>query len=93
MNIPISLVSRYIGSMTYTINDIEQLALALSYDERAELLERIQLSLEIEFSPEESDQFWLQQAGKRLKELNDGTVKSLSHHEVMADLRKEFGWS
>lgn len=65
---------------------IEDEALQLSKEERAQLIQRLILSLETP-SAEELRADWLLEAQRRAKELDNGVVQGVSGDEVMRKAR------
>ena len=65
---------------------IENEALSLSEAQRAELAEKLLLSLDAP-SEDEIAQDWVDEAGRRAKELDDGLVQPVSAEEVMRKAR------
>lgn len=63
------------------LEEVASQALKLSLEERAELAERLLLSLD---EPSESDieRLWLEEAERRLKEFREGKVKGIAAEEV-----------
>ncbi len=64
-----------------TLKQIESEALHLSEDERAELAQKLLLSLD---SPSESEiaDDWLLEASRRAKDIDNGTVQAIPAEEV-----------
>jgi len=67
-----------------TIEQLETALLKLPLDERARLAERLILSLEEDES--ESEQAWYDEAERRLRELQAGTVREIPAEEVYRSL-------
>jgi len=65
---------------------IEDEALHLSKEDRAQLIQRLVLSLDSP-SPEELRGEWLSEAQRRAKELNEGTVQTIPGEEVLRKAR------
>ncbi len=63
------------------LKQIEDEALHLSEEERAELAQKLLLSLEVP-TQGEIEEAWLVEARRRAKELDDGTVQPVSAEEV-----------
>jgi len=63
------------------LKDIEAEVLHLSEDERAELAQKILISLDSPFVDETAND-WLLEAKRRAKELDDGTVQPIPAEEV-----------
>lgn len=63
------------------LEEVASQALKLSLEERAELAERLLLSLD---DPSESDieRLWLEEAERRLQEFREGEVKGIAAEEV-----------
>lgn len=64
------------------LQKIENEALHLPREERAQLIQRLVLSLESP-SEEELRSDWLLEAGRRAEELDSGSVKAVSGEEVI----------
>lgn len=64
-----------------TLKEIEEQALHLSENERAELAQKLLLSLD-EPSLQEVEEAWLQEAHRRAKELDEGLVEPIPAEEV-----------
>ena len=65
---------------------IEDEALHLSKEDRAQLIQRLVLSLDSP-SPEELRAEWLNEAQRRVKELDEGTVQAIPGDEVLRKAR------
>lgn len=65
---------------------IEDEALHLSKEDRAQLIQRLVLSLDSP-SPEELRAEWLSEAQSRAKELDEGTVQAIPGEEVLRKAR------
>ena len=68
------------------LQKIESEALHLSKEERAQLIQRLVLSLESP-SEEELRSDWLLEARRRSEELDNGTVQAVSGDDVMKKAR------
>lgn len=68
------------------LEELETAALQLPMTERTRLVESLVLSLDSP-SPEELASLWLDEAGRRAKELDDGVVETLPGHTVLAKAR------
>lgn len=66
---------------------IEDEALHLSKEDRVQLIQRLVLSLDSP-SPDELRAEWLNEARRRAKELNEGTVQSIPGEEVLRKARE-----
>jgi len=68
------------------LKQIEDEALNLDEDERAELAQKLLLSLE---TPDEHDikENWLREAQRRAIEIDEGTVQAISADEVRTKVR------
>lgn len=66
---------------------IEDQALHLPADERAELARKLLLSLD-EAKPNEIEEEWLAEAHRRAKELDEGIVKPIPAEEVRRKARE-----
>ncbi|MEM7352773.1 MAG: addiction module protein [Acidobacteriota bacterium] len=62
--------------------------MTLPDDDRAELADVLLQSLKT--PAEEVDRLWAEEAERRVKEIDDGTVTLLDGHEVMAEARARF---
>ena len=65
---------------------VEHEALRLPPEDRAELAQKLLLSLDA-LSEEESGQAWLAEAGRRARELDRGDVQAISADEVRRKAR------
>ena len=67
--------------MSMNLQEIEREALHLSEEERAELAQKLLLSLD---SPSDSEiaEDWLVEASRRARELDDGIVQPITAEEV-----------
>ena len=65
-------------------------ALALQDDDRAALVEVLLRSL-APSGGEEIDRLWAEEAEKRVREIEDGTVTLLDGSEVFREIRDRFG--
>ena len=67
-------------------NAIEQEALRLSLEDRAQLAQKLRLSLDA-LSEEERDDVWLTEASRRARELDRGEVRPVPVDEVRRKAR------
>jgi putative addiction module component (TIGR02574 family) len=72
-----------------TYDEIMSAALALPPDERERLAEHLMESLDPE-EQERIDALWAEEAERRYKEIEDGTVKAIPGEEVMNRLRSRY---
>jgi len=72
-----------------TYEEIMSAALALPPNARAMLAEHLMESLDAE-DQEQIDALWAEEAERRDKELEDGTVKAIPGEEVMNRLRSRY---
>ncbi len=71
-----------------TLEEITAAAVQLPPDERAVLVEALQETLEVEaLTPE-----FLAECDRRFRELEEGTVRSLSIEESRARMQQKFPW-
>ncbi len=75
--------------MSENLEEVMNVAMKLSLEERAKLVSRLLLSLD-EPSESEVERLWLLEAKRRLKEYQEGKVKGIPadevFHRVMADI-------
>lgn len=67
---------------------LETELLKLSAAERAELADKLWLSLE---PKNDLDATWAVEIENRIREINDGTVNAIPHEGVVAELRARYG--
>jgi len=72
--------------MADSATKLEAKALKLPPEQRAQLAERLISSLDQEFEAD-SDQLWIQEAERRLAELESGTVAGISAEQVIEKAR------
>ncbi len=72
--------------MTYNIEDLEGEVMKLSIEARAQLAEKLILSLDAP-SEEENLHFWVAEAEKRLKNLRDGKAQEISAEEAFREAK------
>ena len=72
------------------LREIANEALHLSIGERAELAQKLLLSLD-DMSSEEVEQEWLAEASRRAKEIDEGSVQLVPAATVMQRARKLLG--
>lgn len=70
--------------MTWTVREIESVAMRLPIHERARLAERLLTSLDEDAEVEEA---WAEEVRKRLEEYRSGGLAPVSGAEVFADVR------
>jgi putative addiction module component (TIGR02574 family) len=64
------------------LKQIEDEALHLSQEERAGLVQKLLLSLDVSSKEEEIEDDWMSEAHRRAKELDEGIVQSIPAEEV-----------
>ena len=64
-------------------------ALLLPREDRAELVEQLLQSLNIP-SQEEIDRLWIEEAEKRVREYEEGKIKSLDGEQVLREIRNKY---
>ncbi len=69
-----------------TFRELHQAALQLDIRARAELAHDLLRSLD-ELSPEEVEQLWLEEAERRLREIDEGRVRTIPGEQVLAEAR------
>jgi putative addiction module component (TIGR02574 family) len=69
-----------------TRQEIYEAALKLDLRDRAELAHELLRSLD-ELSPEEIERLWLDEAERRLRELEEGRVQPIPGEQVLAEAR------
>lgn len=77
----------YLGPMKTPVDKITEQALALSPEERAQLVDRLAESLD----PQLADAYqaaWAAEARRRLEELQAGTIRPVSLSKALAMVRK-----
>ena len=82
-----SLTQSPFASVTLTVEQIAEQALALSSDARALLADRLVESLK----PDEDEELlalWAAEAQRRLEELDNGTVAAIPGEEALAQMRR-----
>jgi len=72
--------------MTYNIDDLEGEVMKLSIEARAQLAEKLILSLDAP-SEEENLRFWVAEAEKRLKNLRDSNAREISAKEAFREAK------
>jgi putative addiction module component (TIGR02574 family) len=73
--------------MSAKAKDIEIEALKLSAAERADLADKLWLSLETQ---SEVDAAWEKEIGNRIREIDSGAVETIPHEDVVAELRARY---
>ena len=73
--------------MTAGPKQIASDAMQLSREERAELAERLWLSLEPSAAVDEA---WSLEIERRIKEIDSGVIRPVDHEDVIADLRSRY---
>jgi len=76
--------------MSPKIEQLVEQSRQLSREERAELVDRLTIEMCSEDGPEYAAE-WVQEAERRLGELNSGKVRAVPGDEVMARARKIVG--
>ncbi len=71
--------------MERTLEDIASEALRMSMESRAALAKRLLDSLD-DLTPDEYQRMWIEEAGRRYRQLQAGTAASISSEEVFARL-------
>lgn len=66
-----------------------ELALKLSLEERAQVARELLVSVE-DPTPEENERLWAEVIGRRVEELRSGRVKGIPWDEVMHDVKSRF---
>ncbi len=64
-------------------------ALLLPLEDRAELVEQLLQSLNIP-TQEEIDRLWIEEAEKRVREYEEGKIKSLDGEQVLREIRNKY---
>jgi len=64
-------------------------ALLLPREDRAELVEQLLQSLNIP-TQEEIDRLWIEEAEKRVREYEEGKIKSLDGEQVLREIRNKY---
>ncbi len=77
--------------MSRTAEEILEAALALSKEERAEVVARLEESLG-GFETPEIAEAWNREIAARIKEIDDGSVEMIPAEEVHRELRKKYGF-
>jgi putative addiction module component (TIGR02574 family) len=74
------------------LEQIQQLALELSQKERGELASWLlrQLDDEVADNPEEVEEAWNKEIARRVKEIENGTAKTIPGEQVMKEIRERF---
>ena len=76
--------------MTRAAENVLEAAMALSKDERAEVVARLEASLG--FATSEIAAEWDAEIAARLKEIDEGSVEMIPAEEVHRELRKKYGF-
>jgi putative addiction module component (TIGR02574 family) len=66
---------------------VESEAMKLSRDDRAELADKLWLSLEVQNAV---DSAWAIEIEQRLREVDEGAVTPLTHEDVIAEMRARY---
>ena len=77
--------------MTQATQQVLQAAMALSDDERAELIAHLEGTL-AGFATPEIAEAWDEEIARRLKEIDDGTVEMIPAEEVHRRLDEKYGF-
>jgi hypothetical protein len=72
--------------MDRNLDEIASAALQLNVESRANLTMRLLDSLD-ELSPDEVQQLWVQEAIRRNRQIDDGSVETYAAEDVIAELR------
>lgn len=73
-----------------TVDELKAAALRLNPETRAELARELLASLD-DLSEAEIEQLWLEEAARRDRELDEGTVEAIPADEVFARARARLG--
>jgi len=65
-------------------------AMALPYDMRAALVDRLLASLNLP-SQRQIDRLWAKEAERRISEIDSGKVRTVPGDKVFADIRRRYG--
>lgn len=76
-----------VGSMSTTLDEIAKQALKLSAEQRAQLADLLEESLETA-PPDQIRKLWVEEALRRRDEVRSGRVKPVPGEEVMAEARR-----
>lgn len=76
--------------MARALADLERDIAELSPEERAKLLRVLVASLDAP-ADENVEDTWAAEAARRLKELDEGTAKTVSGHQVLKEARSRLG--
>jgi putative addiction module component (TIGR02574 family) len=74
--------------MSAKAKQLEQELMKLSAEERAELADKLWISLE---SSVDVDAAWADEIARRLRDIDSGNVKTIPHEDVVAELRARYG--
>ena len=74
--------------MSTTLEQIQADAMKLSAEERAELADRLWVSLARQ---DEIDQAWAEEIERRVRQLDSGEVETIPAEAVIAELRAKYG--
>jgi putative addiction module component (TIGR02574 family) len=79
--------------MTQDAQELLERALKLSLKERAKLVTRLIESVDEEEGedPVEVKKAWAEEIKRRVREIDEGRVKGISHEDVMKRFRQKFG--
>jgi len=72
--------------MTILTTELADKALFLPREERAELVEKLLLSLNVP-TQKEVDQLWIEEAEKRVNEYDEGNIEAIDGEQVFRDIR------
>jgi len=75
--------------MSITMTKVMDEAMSLPADARIDLVERILSSLNLPTRPK-IDQLWAEEAERRIKEIDNGTVELISGEEVFKKIRTKY---
>jgi len=73
--------------MATNAKQLESEAMNLSREERAELADKLWLSLE---DQNEVDSAWAWEIERRIREVDEGKVETLPHEDVVAEMRARY---
>jgi putative addiction module component (TIGR02574 family) len=74
--------------MSANAKQLETEAMKLSPEERAQLADKLWLSLEEQSNV---DAAWSKEIEHRIRQLEDGTVMTVAHQDVIAEMRARYG--
>lgn len=74
--------------MTILTSELADKALFLPREERAKLVEKLLLSLNVP-TQKEVDQLWIEEAEKRVNEYDEGKIEAIDGEQVFHDIRNQ----